>query len=169
MLDDDLKKTGYVKRHERNVNHISLNSESFWLDEFEKYFDLSDQLNYKIWGMTTTNNSSRAFSYKPIMFKTYALGSCMGIINDGSYYFNESFKVKEDYEISLRHLKERGGILGIKYLYWQNNHLTDNGGCKDYRTVQMERDCIKKLIKMYPGMISKVKRKGTMFSIDLTI
>ena len=169
MLDDDLKKAGYVKRHERNVNHINLKNESFWIDEFIKYFELCDQLDYKIWGLTTDDSTKSAYSYKPIMFKTYALGSCMGIIKDGSYYFDETFKVKEDYELSLRHIKEKGGILGIKYLYWANKHYKDEGGCKDYRTVNMERECIKKLIKMYPGMISKVKRKGTAFSISLTI
>ena len=167
MLDDDVKNAGYVKRHKNNVNHIKLNTEPFWIDEFKKYFDLCDQLNYKIWGITTDDSTKSAYSYKPIMFKTYALGSCMGIINDGSYYFNESFPVKEDYELSLRHIKQEGGILGIKYLYWANKHYKDEGGCKDYRTVKMERECIKKLIEMYPGMIAKVKRKGSAFSLSL--
>lgn len=43
------------------------------------------------------------------------------------------------------------------------------GGCKDYRTIDMEREAIKKLIEMYPGMISSVKRKANEFTIKLTI
>ena len=126
-------------------------------------------MNYKIWGVTTDHSTKSAYSYKPFMFKTYALGSIMGIVNDGEYMFNEEFKVKEDYEICLRHIKEKGGLLGVRYLYWANHHYTDEGGCKDYRTVSIEKECIKKLIKMYPNMIAKVKRKGTQFGITLTM
>tara|TARA_R110001606_G_C15274167_1_gene639823 strand:+ start:334 stop:1053 length:720 start_codon:yes stop_codon:yes gene_type:complete len=169
MIDDDIKKLGYVKRNERNVNHINLKDENFWIDEFVKYFELTEQLDYKIWGVTTDDSTRSAYSYKPIMFKTYALGSIMGIVNDKEYLFNEDFKVKEDYELCLRHIKDKGGILGIKYLYWANHHYTDNGGCKDYRTIDMEKECIKKLIKMYPNMIAKVKRKNTEFGITLTM
>tara|TARA_B100000780_G_C21097655_1_gene442774 strand:+ start:666 stop:1385 length:720 start_codon:yes stop_codon:yes gene_type:complete len=169
MLDDDIKKLGFVKRNEKNVNHISLINEDFWIDEFTKYFDLTEQLNYKIWGVTTDNSTRSAYSYKPIMFKTYALGSIMGIVNDKEYMFNEEFKVKEDYELCLRHIKEKGGILGIKYLYWSNYHYKEDGGCKDYRTVNMEKECIKKLINLYPGMIAKIKRKNSEFGITLTM
>lgn len=169
MIDDDIKKLGYVKRNERNVNHISLKNEDFWIDEFTKYFELTEQLNYKIWGVTTDDSTRSAYSYKPIMFKTYALGSIMGIVNDKEYMFDEEFKVKEDYELCLRHIKEKGGILGIKYLYWANHHYKEDGGCKDYRTVKMEKECIKKLIDKYPGMIAKIKRKNSEFGITLTM
>ena len=169
MLDDDVKKTAFVKRYSNNVEHVNLKDEVFWYDEFQKYFDITEQMNYKIWGVTTDHSTKSAYSYKPFMFKTYALGSVMGIINDGEYLFNEEFKVKEDYEICLRHIKEKGGLLGVRYLYWANHHYTDDGGCKDYRTVSIEKECIKKLIELYPGMIAKVKRKGTQFGITLTM
>lgn len=169
MLDDDVKKTAFVKRYSNNVEHINLKNEFFWYDEFQKYFDITEQMNYKIWGVTTDHSTKSAYSYKPFMFKTYALGSVMGIINDGEYLFNEEFKVKEDYEICLRHIKEKGGLLGVRYLYWANHHYTDDGGCKDYRTVSIEKECIKKLIELYPNMIAKVKRKGTQFGITLTM
>jgi len=169
MLDDDVKKSAYVKRYERKVEHVNLKDRAFWLDEFNKYFDITEQMNYKIWGVTTDHSTKSAYSYKPFMFKTYALGSIMGIVNDGEYMFNEEFKVKEDYEICLRHIKEKGGLLGVRYLYWANHHYTDEGGCKDYRTVSIEKECIKKLIKMYPNMIAKVKRKGTQFGVTLTM
>lgn len=95
--------------------------------------------------------------------------SCKININDGSYYFNENFKVKEDYEICLRHIKNEGGILGARYIHWENSHWNDEGGCKDYRTVEIERKAIKDLIKMYPGMIRSAKRKASIFTIQLTV
>lgn len=91
----------------------------------------------------------------------------MGIINDGEYYFDESFKVKEDYEICLRHVKDKGGILGVRYLHWENDHWDKKGGCKDYRTYDIEKDAIKRLVKMYPGMVKNAKRKANEFTIQL--
>ena len=169
MIDDDIKKLGYVKRNERNVNHINLKDENFWIDEFVKYFELTEQLDYKIWGVTTDDSTRSAYSYKPIMFKTYALGSIMGIVNDKEYLFNEDFKVKEDYELCLRHIKDKGGILAIRYLHWENDHWGKDGGCKDYRTIEMEKKAIKDLIKLYPSMISNVKRKANEFTIKLNL
>ena len=55
--------------------------------------------------------------------------------------------VKEDYESCLRHIRDKGGILGIRYLHWENDHWGKDGGCKDYRTIDIERKAIKNLIK----------------------
>jgi len=93
----------------------------------------------------------------------------MGMVNDGEFYFDPNFKVKEDYEICLRHIKKYGGILGIRYIHWENEHWTTDGGCKDYRTVEMERDAIKKLNQMYPGMIRSAQRKANKFTIKLNL
>lgn len=127
MLDDDVKKTAYIKRFSSNVTNIALNDPSFWLDEFERYFDICGQMGYKIWGAATDCSTKTHYSYKPFMFKTYALGSVMGIINDGEYLFNEKYAVKEDYEICLRHIRDKGGLLGVRYLYWTNHHIETDG------------------------------------------
>jgi hypothetical protein len=134
-----------------------------------KYFDLCEQLNMKIWGVKTEAALRSVYPYKPILLKSYVTASLMGIVNDGEYYFNEEFAVKEDYEICLRHIKDKGGILGIRYLHWENDHWTKDGGCKDYRTVEMEREAIKKLIKLYPGMVRSAKRKANEFTIQLNL
>jgi len=169
MLDDDAKNVGYIQRLKRNVKHHKIKDEGFWTEEFLRYFDMTEQLNYKIWGIKTESSSKSSYPYKPIITKTYALGSCMGIINDGEYYFDESYKVKEDYELCMRHIRDKGGLFGVRYVHWENEHWTTDGGCKDYRTVEMEREAIKKLIKQYPGMVSSAKRKANEFSIKLNL
>jgi len=169
FLDDDAKNVGYTKLNERKSEKIDIKEEGFWAEEFLKYFDLCEQLNYKIWGAKTEAAPRSVYPYKPILLKSYVTASCMGIINDGEYYFDESYKVKEDYEICLRHLKDRNGILAIRYLHWENDHWEKDGGCKDYRTIDMERKAIKKLINQYPGMIRSAKRKANEFTIALNI
>jgi len=169
FLDDDAKNVGWTRLDERQAKKIEERSEWFWEDEFIKAFDLCEQLKYKMWGVKTEAAPRSVYPYKPILTKTYLTASCMGIINDGEYYFDESFKVKEDYEICLRHIVQYGGILGIRYLHWENEHWITEGGCKDYRTVAIEKEAIKKLVKMYPGMIRSAKRKANQFTIQLNL
>jgi hypothetical protein len=169
FIDDDVKNAGYTKLLKHKSKKIEIKNEVFWINEFEKLFDITEQMNYKIWGVKTEAAPRSVYPYKPFLFKTYITASCMGMINDGKYYFDENFKVKEDYEICLRHIKNEGGILGARYLHWENSHWGDEGGCKDYRTIGIERDAIKRLIKMYPGMIRKAKRKANEFTIQLNL
>lgn len=169
FLDDDAKNVGYTKMKRWRSKKVEIRNEDFWVNEFEKAFDLCEQLDFKIWGVKTEAAPRSVYPYKPILFKTYVTASCMGLINDGEFMFDERFTVKEDYEICLRHLKEKGGILGLRYLHWENDHWETDGGCKDYRTIEVERDAIKRLNEMYPGMIRTAKRKANVFTIQLNL
>ena len=169
FLDDDAKNVGYNKLEERKTKKIEIRDEGFWAEEFLKFFDLTEQLGYKIWGTRTESSPRGTYPYKPFLTRSYVTASCMGIVNDGEYLFDPDFKVKEDYEICLRHIKDKGGILAVRYLHWENEHWVTDGGCKDYRTIDMERDAIKKLIKLYPNMISSAKRKANEFTIKLNL
>lgn len=169
FLDDDAKNVGYTKMGFTQSKKIDIKDEGFWAEEFLKAFDLTEQLGYKMWGVKTEAAPRSVYPYKPILTKTYLTASCMGMINDGEFYFDEEFKVKEDYEICLRHIVKYGGILGIRYIHWENEHWITEGGCKDYRTVEMEKSAIKKLSQMYPGMVRSAKRKANQFTIALNL
>ena len=132
FIDDDAKYVGYNLLEERKTKKIEVRDENFWVDEFLKYFDITEQMGYKIWGTRTESSPRGTYPYKPILTRTYVTASLMGLINDGEYYFDENFPVKEDYEICLRHIQDKGGILGIRYLHWENEHWKTDGGCKSY-------------------------------------
>jgi hypothetical protein len=169
FLDDDVKTCGYNKNDEYKTKRINILDEGFWGEEFFKAFELSEQMGYKMWGFKTEASPISTHPYKPILTKTYLTASCMGIINDGEFYFDENFLVKEDYEICLRHIVKYGGILGIRYFHWENEHWKTDGGCKDYRTVEMEKKAIQDLNKLYPGMIRSAKMNKNEFTIQLNL
>jgi glycosyltransferase involved in cell wall biosynthesis len=169
FLDDDVKSCGYTKLKEVRSEKVEIKKESFWIDEFVKLFDLTEQIDYKIWGVKTEGSPRSVYPYKPINTKSYITASCMGIVNDGEYYFDEDFIVKEDYEICLRHIVDKGGILACRYIHWENDHWGTDGGCKDYRTVEIEKDAIKRLADKYPGMVRSAKRKANEFTIQLQL
>lgn len=169
FLDDDVRSCGYNKLYQYNAKRVEIKHEQFWVDEFVKAFDLMEQFGHKLWGMKTEAAPMSVYPYKPILTKSYLTASCMGMLNDGEFYFDEEFTVKEDYEICLRHLQKYGAITAIRYLHWENHHWTTEGGCKDYRTVQIEKNAIKRLIEKYPGYIKSAKRKANIFTIELNL
>lgn len=166
FIDDDVKIAGWRKLHSHHVESKSLNPKQ-WDREFNKLFELTRDLNYRLWGIGTDEATRSQYPYKPFLWNSYVTASCCGIINDGRTYYDESFPVKEDYELCLRLMKEDGGTVGARHIYWHNSHWTDPGGCTDYRTQQMEKDCIYRLKDMYPGMVRQITRGGSGYSISI--
>jgi hypothetical protein len=166
MIDDDVRTQGWTQLLPRNAYDQRLD-ETTWLAEFAKLFDLTEQLNYRIWGVRTDGATRSCYPYHPFRFRSYVTASCMGIINDGRTLFDESYPVKEDYELCARLIKEDGGVLSAQYLYWVNEHWTTKGGCADYRSQQMERECIRRLLRAYPGMIRAVERAGSQWNVEI--
>jgi hypothetical protein len=169
FLDDDLQIGGYFEKYEEKYKCIKLVDEEIYKNEIRKLFEVCEQTNSKICGLFTVNNAMSCYSYNPFLFNGVCLGSCMGIINDGTYYFDETFEVKEDYELSLRHLTERGITVRSNIIFMQHEHTQTKGGCRDSKRIDKEKTAIKRLIEMYPGMIKEAKHRGTSFSIQLNV
>ncbi len=169
FLDDDFEYGGYVERTEEKYKVKRVKEENVYISEIEKLFAISEQSNSKIFGLFTVGNNLTNYAYNPFLFNGVCLGSCMGIINDGSYYFDETFEVKEDYELTLRHYTDRGITVRSNILFMQHEHTQTRGGCRDSNRIDKEKKAIKKLITMYPNMIKEAKHRGTQFSIQLNL
>jgi TET-associated glycosyltransferase-like protein len=166
FIDDDVKACGWFELLDQRGKLRRLN-EAEWLGEFTKLFDLTEQLHYRLWGLQTDGALRAVYPFKPFLFRSYVTGSCMGVVNSSGIRFDESFPVKEDYELCLRCIREDGGILAARYIFWSTNHWTDKGGCRDYRTQSMEMEAVDQLMERYPGFIRRVTRGGSEYSIDL--
>jgi hypothetical protein len=166
MIDDDVKVCGWVELQEEKSRHKKL-EEKVWLAECKKLFEITRQMKYRLWGIATQSAPRSVYPYKPFLFRSYVTASFCGICNESGIRFDESFRVKEDYELNLRCVKEDGGVVAARYLYWENSHWSDDGGCKDYRTQKMEKECIDRLKAKYPSMVKRIVRGGSEFSIEL--
>jgi glycosyltransferase involved in cell wall biosynthesis len=169
FLDDDFQYGGYIERTDLKYKVKRVTEEYIYINEIKKLFEVSQQSNSKIFGFFTVGNNLTNYAYSPFLFNGVCLGSCMGIINDGTYYFDESFEVKEDYELTLRHISERGITVRSNILFMQHEHTQLRGGCRDSKRIDKEKSAIKRLIKMYPGMIKEAKHRGTSFAIQLNL
>jgi len=166
MVDDDVKTQGWIRLFEFNGRHQAM-IEADWVGECVRLFEITEGMRYRIWGVATDGALRSVYPWKPILFRSYVTGSFMGVVNDGRARFDERFPVKEDYELCLRCIKEDGGVVAARYLYWANSHWGDPGGCSGYRTQLVELRAIKMLAAMYPGMIRKIVRGGSSYSIAL--
>lgn len=166
MIDDDLQICGWCEMLEVKGKHRKL-TEGEWIGEWEKLFEVTEGLGYRVWGTSTDGALRSIYPYKPFLFQSYVTASCMGIINSSGIRFDEKFTVKEDYEICLRCVKEDGGVVAARYLYWVNSHWKDEGGCKDYRTKAVERKAIIDLQRMYPGQVYYAEDRKGEFCIGL--
>jgi hypothetical protein len=91
----------------------------------------------------------------------------MGLINDGRTRFDETYSVKEDYELCARCIVEDGGVVAAQYLYWVNLHWDTAGGCRDYRTAAMELDCMRRLRQAYPGIVRIAPKKNAPYTVEI--
>jgi hypothetical protein len=169
FLDDDFEYGGYVERTDEKYKVKRIKEECVYIREIEKLFEVCEQSNSKIFGLFTVGNNLTNYAYNPFLFNGVCLGSCMGIINDGSYYFDETFEVKEDYELTLRHFTERGITVRSNIIFMQHEHTQLRGGCRDSNRILKEKTAVKKLITMYPNMIKEAKHRGTSFAIQLNL
>jgi TET-associated glycosyltransferase-like protein len=166
MIDDDVRTQGWSQLLDTSVHKQHLD-QGTWLAEFRKLFEVTEQLDFRIWGVATESATRSCYPWAPFRFRAYVTASCMGIINDGRTRFDEAFPVKEDYELCARCITQDGGVVAAQYLFWENSHWHDAGGCKDYRTQALERDCIRRLCKAYPGLVRAVERAGSEWNVEV--
>lgn len=159
FVDDDVREVGTFENGKR-INLKNHDGGDVIEYEFEKLFDITNGIGFKIFGVEAGGSKFANHPLSPLAFKGIINCSCMGIVNDGSFYFDEQFAVKEDYDIILRHYKKHGGILKARYFYIRTYHWENTGGCVDYRTDKMENDAIALLKKRFPLMIKTGKRKN---------
>tara|TARA_R110000824_G_scaffold91625_2_gene222825 strand:+ start:95 stop:814 length:720 start_codon:yes stop_codon:yes gene_type:complete len=169
FLDDDLQYGGHVKRSNEKYKVIREKNEDVYIGEISKLFDLAYQMEAKLCGFFTVGNNLTNYNYNPFLFNGVCLGSCMGIINDGTYYFDEEYEVKEDYELTLRNITDGRPTVRTNIMFMQHEHTQTKGGCRDSNRIRKEKDAIKRLIVKYPNMIKEAKHRGTSFSIQLNV
>jgi len=165
MIDDDVRCAGWIRMLPFRSKHHQLN-EAEWLTQFERAFDVCEEMGLAIWGVSSLSAPRAWYPFQPFLFRTYVMGSLVGMFRSGPR-FDESFPVKEDFELCLRLIERDGGVLGLRYLYWETEHWDVPGGCADYRTQDLEERMTRRLVEKYGRYIRRVERGGSRYSIEL--
>jgi len=154
MMNDDLFAQGYFEVEEQ-AHRVRKLYEKEWHDVFHRLFEVTEDVGFKIWGVTRSFKFEYSQPFNPFSFRGEVTGSCMGIVNDGEYLFDEEFVTKEDYELCLRHIFAEGGIVQARHVFVADDRdMKAKGGCAGYRTKEVEKLMIKKLRNKYPGFVN---------------
>ena len=152
MLDDDLSDI-------QMFNAVTTSSLSF--DNLVRdMYNILHSLPLFLAGVSATGNHFYFDPTKPISTKHFIIASCMLSKYPTEVFFDEQFKTKEDYDLTLQHIKKYGGVARINYLAPRFQHYTNKGGVVEYRTNEVEQDSITKLKKKWGDTIRPNTRRG---------
>ena len=101
-------------------------------------FDMAEDAGTNLWGLQVTDDGKAYREYSPFSLQSFIPGNLMGIIDDGQR-FDERFVVKEDYDYTLQSLHRHRRVFRLNKYAWYVEHQTIPGGCRSYRTMELER------------------------------
>jgi len=106
-------------------------------------------------GVYPLGNTGQAFSSYAFSTKSFILGDFF-VVDKSPCRFDESMSLKEDYDLTCKHLIEHGAVLRCNRLLIQAKHESNSGGACSIRDAagERERHNIAILQKKYPGVFS---------------
>lgn len=173
FVDDDVVTVAWAELLGESAKWRKLDAETV-VAEFVKLFEVTEQAGYRIWGASSDGALRSVYPYRPFIWNTYVTASCMGMLNGPQpitgkppLRFDEEFITREDYELGLRAYHEDGGIVGARFFCWRNEHWSTPGGCRDYRSADLEMKMIRKLQRRYPGQVQHKPNAASPYSIAI--
>lgn len=148
----------------RNVKEIHLDNAGKRITKFTTVANVCRELIYRLQekkllygGVAITNN--------PLNYTGEDTSTTKLIVNDFicmlpcSYRFDEDLALKEDYDMSIRHLLEVGGVLRLNNILCDFPHRQNKGGANDYRNDTTEGEATRKLIAKWPDYVKMNPRR----------
>lgn len=143
--------------HDRGVTAIQLSDDLSRIDRaltksmtisvtFDEAVDLIletlQQTGLKLAGVSPTANAFYTDTEKPVKFAHFIVGDFIAVAPGTNLRFDARMKLKEDYDYTLQHLHEYGGVARIDVLLPKFAHRTNAGGAVDFRTAEREQEAI---------------------------
>lgn len=163
MLDDDLN---YIKgvswaedQKPFRINMSFIGACQYmmkWLDKHEEY---------KFAGIPPTSNLQNFKIDSVFSTQTFIISNWL-IIKPSTPRFDKRLLIKADYDFSLQHIKQYGGLVRFNDIIPDFDHFKQKGGCVSEQRVRMEQGDIILLKKMWgTDVIKDSKRKDNHITI----
>tara|TARA_R100000655_G_scaffold102925_1_gene149022 strand:+ start:1255 stop:1971 length:717 start_codon:yes stop_codon:yes gene_type:complete len=122
----------------------------------ETQFDLCEGWGLKAFGFALAADYKFYREFNPFSTQSVIGANILGIIKN-PLRFDERLVVKEDYDYSMQHIAEYGGVLRLNKYGIDVIHLTNEGGCVSYRTKEVEMDAYNVLLKKWGNKVVKLQ------------
>ena len=151
QLSDDLSDCGMVSQSGQ------INKPNFSVIVREM-FNLLSTTPLHLAGVAPTANLFFYNPLKPIGLKHFIIGDLM-LIKRSKLRFDEKLSLKEDYDFTLQHIKQFGGVLRLNYILPNFKHYTNKGGAVAIRTEEREQEAIQYLKNKWGSSIRDNPRR----------
>lgn len=149
LMDDDCK--GIYRW--QNQKKIKIENEE--LIEFaEQMSILCDDYGFKFWGLNCIQDKGAYREHTPFGTLQYIGGPFQAHLKNTIRY-DEKLPLKEDYDITLQHIKQYKGCLRVNFANYDNKQAEQPGGCATYRNLQKEVEQFDLLQKKWGSKIIK--------------
>lgn len=145
MLDDDVKSIRFINGS-RATTANQLNQ------LFQKCFNYAADNDCPLWGSYPNDNR---LSMKTNVKCALLTGTCLGFLDTG-LRFDNRYRIKEDYELSLRLLRQGKKVLRFNSFAPSACHKTDGGCFADWSKQGIYTDM---LVSQYPDLCEYDKSK----------
>jgi len=160
LLDDDCRMIG---RWENQKNY-KFNPEE--LEEFcEIHTTLCRDLGFRFWGLNTVTDKGAYREYTPFSTLQFIGGPFQAHLKDSEIRYDTNLPLKEDYDITLQHILQYGGVLRVNYAHYDVKQAEQTGGCATYRNLEREKEQFFALQKKWGKDIIK-RDKSSKKSFD---
>jgi hypothetical protein len=143
LLDDDCK--GIYRWQDQKK--IKFNPEEL-LEFTEQMTILCDEFGFKFWGLNCVTDKGAYREHTPFGTLQYIGGPFQAHLKNEIRY-DLDLPLKEDYDITLQHIKKYGGCLRVNFANYDVKQAEQAGGCATYRNVQKETEQFELLQKKW--------------------
>lgn len=145
MLDDDISAI-------RFINGSLTNKPEQLHTLFNKCFSIAERTGAVLWGCYPIDNS---FFMKNSITISLLIGTCLGFLNT-DLEFDPNFRIKEDYELTLRLMRQGKKIIRFNSFAMSARHKTRGGCFDDWKDDEIYADM---LVSKYPDLCEYDKKK----------
>jgi len=157
LLDDDCKG---ISRWQDQKN-IKFNKDDL-LEFAEQMTILCNDFGFKFWGLNCVSDKGAYREHTPFGTLQYIGGPFQAHLKNEIRY-DEKLPLKEDYDITLQHIKKYKGCLRVNFANYDVKQAEQVGGCATYRNIKNETEQFELLQKKWGNKIiqkdNKSKRK----------
>ena len=153
IIDDDMKGVYYW---ENKISHMVKGSE--FLSFIEKYSDLANQFDVKLWGLNINQDKQVYREYTPFSMSSFIGAPFMVFMKGNDLMFDERLSLKEDYDMTLQQLNKYRKVLRINKYFYNVKQSEQVGGCSAYRNFDEEKRQLELLQKKWGSQIVKIDK-----------
>lgn len=126
--------------------------------------DRLQQTPYKLGSVAPTTN--RFFYTKPVSTRVFCIASLCVVLPD-DIRFDEAIPLKEDYDFTLQHVAQHGGVVRSNDILASYKHYKNAGGAVGYRSDKTEQTAIAILQRKWGNAVRKNPRRTNEILLKL--